>query len=81
MIRLMQHQCMMTYRELSNKVKSNRGILASLRTKPERLTTLKKAKRDAFSGREPAISAIYQFQQQLHEILMKKTLTKRDVAS
>lgn len=68
---------MMTYRELSNKVKSNRGILALLRTKPERLTPLKKAKRDAFLAQNPAIDAVYQFQQQLHAILMKKTLTKR----
>jgi transposase len=29
---------MMTYRELSDKVKSNRGILALLRTRPDRLT-------------------------------------------
>ncbi|HHG0444918.1 TPA: ISL3 family transposase [Legionella pneumophila] len=76
-IRLMQHQCMMTYRELSNKVKNNRGILALLRTKPERLTTSKKAKRDAFLAENPAIQAIYHFQQQLHEILMKKMLTKK----
>lgn len=27
-IRLIQHQCMMTYRELSNKVKNNRGNLS-----------------------------------------------------
>ena len=75
-IRLMQHQCMMTYRELSSKVKHNSGILALLRTKPERLNASKKAKRDAFLAENPAIGAIYQFQQQLHEILMKKMLTK-----
>ncbi len=32
-IRLIQHQCMMTYRELSSEIKSNRGILALLRTR------------------------------------------------
>nr|WP_239005249.1 transposase [Legionella sp. MW5194] len=72
----MQHQCMMTYRELASNVKSNRGIMALLRTKPERLTPLKKAKRDAFLADNPAIEAVYQFQQQLHNILMKKMLTK-----
>jgi transposase len=27
-IRLIQHQCMMTYRELASDIKNNRGILA-----------------------------------------------------
>ena len=75
-IRLMQHQCMMTYRTLSNQVKSNRGVLALLRTKPGNLTPLKKVKRDKFLAENPAIDAIYQFQQQLHELLMRKTLNK-----
>ena len=47
-IRLIQHQCMMTYRELSDKVKSNRGILALLRTRPDRLTCQQLIKRNAF---------------------------------
>jgi len=76
-IRLLQHQCMMTYRELSDKVKSNRGILAVLRTKPSNLTTYQKTKRDAFLKENPAIDAIYQFQQQLYELLMKKTMNKK----
>nr|WP_233590641.1 transposase [Legionella qingyii] len=37
-IRLLQHQCMMTYRELSTQIKSNRGILALLHIRPDRLT-------------------------------------------
>lgn len=76
-IRLMQHQCIMTYRELSSEVKSNRGILAILRKRPDRLTMLQKTKRDTFLEENPAIDAIYQFQQQLHEILMKKMLDKK----
>ena len=76
-IRLMQHQCMMTYRELSREIKSNRGILALLRTRPDNLTAEKKIKRDKFLIENQAIAAIYQFQQHMHEILMKKTLTKR----
>jgi transposase len=76
-IRLMQHQCMMTYRELSSEVKSNRGILALLRTRPDNLTPEKKIKRDKFLTENPAIAAIYQFQQHMHDILMKKTVTQR----
>ena len=75
-IRLIQHQCMMTYRTLSSEVKSNRGILALLRTRPDNLTPLKKIKRDKFLAENPAIDAIYQFQQQLHGLLMRKTLNK-----
>jgi transposase len=77
-IRLIQHQCMMTYRELSNDIKSNRGILALLRTRPDNLSSDKKIKRDAFLSQNPAINNIYQFQQQLHSLLMKRALTQRD---
>ena len=76
-IRLIQHQCMMTYRELSSEIKSNRGILALLRMRPDNLTEEKKAKRDAFLSQNPAIDAIYQFQQQLHALLMKRALTAK----
>ena len=76
-IRLIQHQCMMTYRELSSDIKNNRGVLALLRTRPDRLTELKKAKRDAFLSQNPAIEAIYQFQQQLHSLLMNRALTQK----
>ena len=76
-IRLIQHQCMMTCRELSNDIKNNRGILALLRTRPDNLTAEKKAKRDAFLKQNPAVDAIYQFQQRLHSLLMKRALTQR----
>ena len=75
-IRLLQHQCMMTYRELSNRVKNNRGILALLRTRPDRLTKQQVAKRDVFLAENPAIEAIYQFQQQLHALLMNRAMNK-----
>ena len=75
-IRLIQHQCMMTYRELSDKVKSNRGILALLRTRPDRLTPQQLTKRNAFLAEHPAIDAIYQFQQQLHALLMHRSMNK-----
>ena len=75
-IRLMQHQCMMTYRELSREVKSNRGILALLRTRPDNLTPAKQAKRDRFLAQNPAIEAIYHVQQQLHQLLMNKALNQ-----
>src|SRR3546814_2554972 len=63
----------MTYRELSHQVKNNRGILALLRTRADRLTPDKQKKRDAFLAQNPAIDAIYQFQQQLHQLLMNRS--------
>lgn len=37
-IRLVQHQCMMTYRELADNIKHNRGLLALLRSRPDNLS-------------------------------------------
>jgi transposase len=76
-IRLIQHQCMMTYRELSDKVKSNRGVLAILRTRPDRLSDLQKIKLAQLLKDNPAIEAIYQFQQQLHQLLMHRAMTAK----
>ncbi len=64
----------MTYREISNKIKNNRGILALLRTRPDKLSEHKKLKRDAFLAENPAIAAIYHFQQQFHDLLLKKSM-------
>ncbi|HEM1702063.1 TPA: ISL3 family transposase, partial [Legionella pneumophila] len=77
-IRLIQHQCMMTCRELSSEIKNNRGILALLRTRPDNLSDEKKVKRDTFFTENPAIESIYQFQQQLHSLLMKRALTQHE---
>ena len=51
--------------------------MALLRTRPDNLTEEKKAKRDTFLIQNPAIDAIYQFQQQLHTLLMKRALTAK----
>lgn len=75
-IRLLQHQCMMTYRELDANVKNNRGILSLLRTRPDRLTNKKIAKRDLFMKDNPAIKAVYEFQQKLHQLLLFKAMNK-----
>lgn len=45
-IRLIQHHCMMTYRELTPEIKGNRGLLAVLRTRPDNLSETKWLKRD-----------------------------------
>ena len=73
-IRLMQHQCMLTYRELANQIKSNRGLLAVLRKRADKLTTKQRKRRDAFFEKHPAIEAIYHFQQKLHQLLLFKAM-------
>lgn len=73
-IRLMQHQCMLTYRELANQIKSNRGLLAVLRKRADKLTSNQKRRRDAFFEKHPAIAAIYNFQQKLHQLLLFKAM-------
>lgn len=52
-------------------------MLFGLLLRPDNLTEEKKAKRDSFLTQNPAIHAIYQFQQQLHSLLMKRALTQR----
>jgi len=76
-IRLMQHQFMMTYRTLSSKIRHNRGILSALRTKPENLSEAKKRRRDEFLSQHEPIKILYEFQQELHALLMNKTVNKQ----
>jgi transposase len=76
-IRLMLHQCMQTYQEIDPKMKSQRGLLAALRTNPDNLSPQRLKKRDEYLNQHPAIHAIYQFKRQLHRMLMKKTMQAR----
>ena len=73
-IRLMMHQCMQTYQEIDPTMKNKRGLLAALRTKPNNLSEKRRIKRDEYLKQQPIIAAIYQFKQQLYELLMKKTM-------
>jgi transposase len=53
-------------------MKYQRGTLMALKTKPENLTPLGLNKRNRYLEEQPAIAAIYDFKQQLHELLTKK---------
>lgn len=76
-IRLMLHQCMQTYQELDPKMKYQRGLIAILRTNPDKLTEAKLKKRDDYLKQQPLIDAIYHFKRRLHRLLMKKMMTAR----
>jgi transposase len=73
-IRLLLHQCMQTYQEIDPKMKNKRGLLAALRTNPENLTSKRLQKRNDYLTQQPAIAAIYQFKQELRQMLTKKTV-------
>jgi transposase len=68
---------MQTYQSIDPSIKNKRGILAALRTKPEKLSAKRLKKRDDYLTTQPVIESIYYFKQQLHRLLMKKTLTKK----
>jgi transposase len=76
-VRLLLHQCVQTYQEIDPSMKNKRGLLAALRTKPENLTLKRLQERDAYLKQQPIIEAIYYFKQQMHRLLMKKTLQAR----
>jgi transposase len=76
-IRLMLHQCMMTYQEIDPAMKNKRGLLAALRTNPDNLSAERLKHRDEYLKQQPVIQIIYQFKRKLHRILMKKTMQAR----
>lgn len=71
-IRLLNHMNLKTYHQIDPTLKYQRGLLAVLRTKPERLSPTKQAKRDDYFKQQPAIASVYDFQQRLYRLLMKK---------
>lgn len=77
-IRQLNQMAMQTYQNLDKDIKHNRGLLAALRTKPENLRPKRKARRDEYLDKQPAIAAVYHFKDQLHKLLMIKHQTKRE---
>lgn len=71
-IRLLQHHCLQTYQQLSPTLKYHRGLLGALRTLPENLSTKQRILRDEYFTQHPAIQAVYEFKQRLHQLLMNK---------
>lgn len=71
-IRLLAHYCLKTCHSIDPNIKYQRGILAILRTKPEKLSSKQLQQRDDYFKQQPAIEAIYQFKQRMHTLLMHK---------
>ncbi len=72
-IRLMQHQFIMTYRTLAPDIKHNTGIMAVLRKHPNNLTVKQINRQQRFFGDNPAIKILYEMRIKLHRLLMNKT--------
>lgn len=51
--------------------------MALLRTRQDRLAPQRRLKRDVFLEDNPAIKAIYQFQQQVHALFLHKAMNLR----
>ena len=77
-IRQINQAAMQVYQSLDKDIKHNRGTLAALRTKPENLSSKRRAKRDECLNKNPAIAPIYHFKDELHRLLMIKHQTKRE---
>lgn len=76
-IRLLNHLSLKTYQSLDPVMKYDRGLLAALRTNPENLSEKRLKKRNDYLNHHPAINAIYQFKQRLHQLLMHKECTAK----
>ena len=74
-IRLINQLSMQTLHQIDPGMKYQRGTLAAIKTKPENLTPLRLNKRNSYLEQQPAIAAIYDFKQELHQLLTKKHCT------
>lgn len=74
-IRQVNQHCLASYQHIDPKLKYHRGLLAALRTRPDRLTSKRQQARDDYLKQQPAVAAIYWFKQRLHSLLMNKRCT------
>lgn len=76
-VRLVNHFCMQAYQGVDSSLKYQRGLLALLKTKPDKLKPDKIRKRDDYLKQQPIIESIYYFKQRLHRLLIKKHCTAK----
>ena len=71
-LRLVEHAFMKTCHSINTDMKYQRGILAIMRTRPDRLSNVKKIKLEQFLNDKPAIKSLYLFKEQLLALLKLK---------
>ena len=80
-IRQLNQQSLAVYQQIDPALKYHRGLLAALRTRPDKLTYKRQRLRDDYLNQQPAVAAIYWFKQRLHELLMHKRCTAEQCRS
>ena len=79
-IRLVNHHFLNCWRELDPTGSRNRGLLKLMRRHRHTLTPEQDLKLKAYLGERPALAAIYEFKQQLCELLNHKRQTRKQCA-
>ena len=68
---------MKTWQSIDPKHKNNRNMLRVMRKNPENLTEKEKNTLEAYLKDNPAIRALYDFKQELHNLFMVKHQTRK----
>ena len=76
-IRLVNHQFLLTWRQLDAVGSKNRGLLSLMRRHEDRLDEDQRLRLHAYLQTHPALAAVYAFKQRLTGLLRMKTCTAR----
>jgi transposase len=76
-VRLAGHMFMKTWQSIDPKYKNHRGMLAIMRKKPTNLTEKERHKLQTYLAENPAIQALYDFKQKLHNLFLIKQQTRK----
>ncbi len=76
-IRLIGHHIHQLWRQIDPRQRYNRGLLSLLRRRRDRLSTEQRSTLESYFKAYPAIAALYDFKQELWELLRPSGLTPR----
>lgn len=77
-IRLINQLSLRTFHQIDPTIKYQRGTLIALKTNTENLTPARLLKRNSYLEQQPAIAAIFDFKQELQQLLRKKHCTAKE---
>ena len=76
-VRIIGHHFMKTCQAIDPKIKYQRGILKLLRMRPDRLSPKQIKKRDLYFEQYPAIKALYDKKQEIHQLMLVRQQTAK----
>ena len=76
-IRIVQHHFMNLFKKIAPEVTRDRGLLAALRKRPEKLTAYQKQRLFELFEKHPSLKPLYDKQLELRTLLNIKSLTKK----